>query len=318
VTTEPAAGATAPAVTPSASAVTPAASAVVVNPTKVVDLDARRAEVGAALAAAGWPEPRWLTTTAQDPGCGMTREAIESGAAVVFAFGGDGTVMACASVLAGTDVALAVLPSGTGNLLATNLGLPTSIVDGVASATAGGRRRIDVGVVADVPGSCFTVMAGMGFDADMIIGTSASLKRRIGWPAYAVAAARRLRDRPTRVRVRIDDGPFVRYRMRTVLVANVGRLQGGIPLLADAEPDDGRLDVAILTPHTIGHWLSLAWAVLRRRRDVPRMTVRRARRVEVLADREQPRELDGDVIAPGRRLTVTIRPSALTVCVPAV
>jgi diacylglycerol kinase family enzyme len=288
-------------------------SAVVVNPSKVVDLDGHRREICAALAEAGWPEPLWLETTPDDPGCGQTQQAVGEGAEVVFACGGDGTVMACAGVLAGTDVALAILPSGTGNLLATNLGLPGDVASGVAVATGGVRRRIDLGTVG---GRYFTVMAGMGFDAQMIGATDESLKARMGWPAYVVAALGHLRHRPMRVRIRLDDAPPVRRRARTVLVANVGRLQGGVPLLPDARPDDGCLDVAVLSPHTIGHWLALAWGVLRRRRRVARMETFRARRVEVRCDREQPRELDGDLIEPDRRLTVTVRPHALWLCVP--
>jgi diacylglycerol kinase family enzyme len=101
-----------------------------------------------------------------------------------------------------------------------------------------------------------------------------------------------------------------------VLVANVGRLQGGVRLLSAAEPDDGWLDVAILTPHTVGHWAALGWAVLRRRRRVPRMEVFRGHRVEVASNRPQPRELDGDVIEPGRSLRVEVRPRAIWLCVP--
>jgi YegS/Rv2252/BmrU family lipid kinase len=288
-------------------------SAVVVNPSKVTDLDGRRREICAALARAGWPEPLWLETTPDDPGCGQTRQAIRDGASVVFACGGDGTVMACASELAGTDVALAVLPSGTGNLLAANLGLSSDVAAGVKVATGGKRRRIDVGVVGD---RCFTVMAGMGFDAEMLEATPEKLKKHVGWPAYLIAALRRLRSRPMRVRIRLDGGPPIRRRARTVLVGNVGRLQGGIPLLPDAEPDDGCLDVAVLTPHNLRHWLLLAWGVVRRRRDVPRMETFRARHIEVTSDREQSRELDGDVIAPGRTLSVAIRPRALCLCVP--
>ncbi|HEV7898391.1 MAG TPA: diacylglycerol kinase family protein [Planosporangium sp.] len=288
-------------------------SAVVVNPSKVADLDHRRREICAALARAGWPEPLWLETTRDDPGCGQTRQAIESGASVVFACGGDGTVMACATVLAGTDLALAVLPSGTGNLLAVNLGLSSDVAEGVAVATRGKRRRIDVGVVGD---RCFTVMAGMGFDAEMLEATPEKLKQTVGWPAYLVAALGRLRSRPMRVRIRLDSGPPIRRRARTVLVANVGRIQGGIPLLPDAEPDDGCLDVAVLSPHKLRHWLSLAWGVLRRRRDIARLETFRARHVEITSDREQPRELDGDVIEPGRSLTVTVRPRTLCLCVP--
>lgn len=288
-------------------------SAVVVNPSKVDDLDGRRAEICAALAEAGWAEPLWLETTREDPGCGQTGQAIADGARVVFAFGGDGTVMACATVLAGTDVALAVLPSGTGNLLATNLGLSSDVREGVRVAIHGDRRRIDVGAVGD---RCFTVMAGMGFDAQMLDATPEKLKKRIGWPAYAVAAARHLRNRPMRIRLTIDDGEPMGRRARTVLVGNVGRLQGGIPLLPDAVPDDGYLDVAVLSPQSLGHWATLAWGVVRRRRTVSRMETFRARKVEIVSNKVQQRELDGDVIEPSRTMTVTIRPGALCLCVP--
>jgi YegS/Rv2252/BmrU family lipid kinase len=288
-------------------------SAVVVNPSKVTDLDGRRDEICAALAEAGWAEPLWLETTREDPGCGQTRQAIADGARVVFAFGGDGTVMACATVLAGTDVALAVLPSGTGNLLATNLGLSSNVREGVDVAVNGDRRRIDVGAVDD---RCFTVMAGMGFDAQMLDATPEKLKKHIGWPAYAVAAAKHLRNRPMRVRLTIDDGQPMRRRAKTVLVGNVGRLQGGIPLLPDAVPDDGYLDVAVLSPQSLGHWAALAWGVLRRRRSVSRMETFRARKVEISCNKTQQRQLDGDVIEPSRSMAVTIRPGALCLCVP--
>jgi YegS/Rv2252/BmrU family lipid kinase len=288
-------------------------SAVVINPSKVTDLDARRRDICAALAEAGWPEPLWLPTTAEDPGCGQTEQAIADGVGVVFACGGDGTVMACASVLAGTDVALAILPSGTGNLLAANLGLSSDVKEGIAVATGGKRRRIDVGVAGD---RCFTVMAGMGFDAQMLGATPEKLKKHIGWAAYVLAAVKHLRNRPMRVRITLDGGRPLRRRARTVLVGNVGRLQGGITLLPDAEPDDGCLDVAVLTPRNLRHWASLAWAVIRRRRDVTRMETFRARRIEISSNREQQRELDGDVIEPGRTLSVSIRPAALCLCVP--
>jgi diacylglycerol kinase family enzyme len=119
-----------------------------------------------------------------------------------------------------------------------------------------------------------------------------------------------------RVRVKLDDDQPLRRRARSVLVANVGRLQGGIPLLPDAEPDDGYLDVAVLTPRTLGHWAGLAWAVVSRRGSSSRLELFRARRVEVYSDRLQPRELDGDVIEPGRLLSVSVTPQALTLCVP--
>jgi diacylglycerol kinase family enzyme len=222
-------------------------------------------------------------------------------------------VMACAGTLAGTRVALAVLPSGTGNLLATNMALPSGVSDGIRVATTGTRRQIDLGSCGS---TYFTVMAGMGFDAELIGATSDQLKKRIGWVAYVMAGARRLRQRPMRVRIRLDGGRPFRRRARTVLVGNVGKLQGGIPLLPDAVPDDGWLDVAVLSPHTLGHWLAVAWGVLRRQRDIRRMETFQARHVEVFSNRPQPRELDGDLIEPARTLDVTIAPGALWLCVP--
>lgn len=284
-----------------------------VNPAKVDDLAARRTEICAELAGAGWPEPMWLETTPEDPGCGQTERAIAQGAEIVFACGGDGTVMACVSALAGTRTALAVLPSGTGNLLAANLGLPGDVAAGIAVALGGGRRQLDVGVVEN---RCFVVMAGMGFDAKMLDDASEALKARIGWPAYVLAALRHLRDRPMRLRLRLDGQPAGRRRARSVVVGNVGRLQGGVRLLPDAEPDDGQLDVAVIAPHTLGHWLRLAWGVLRHRPRASLMQTYRAARVEIISDRPQARELDGDVIEPGSRLDIQVRPRALWLCVP--
>ncbi|HEY0699549.1 MAG TPA: diacylglycerol kinase family protein [Micromonospora sp.] len=284
-----------------------------VNPAKVTDLDGLRRTVDDALAAAGWAEPLWYSTTVEEPGRQQTPEAVEAGVEVVFVCGGDGTVLSCVNALVGTDVALAVLPSGTGNLLAANLGLSGDLAAGLEVAVERGRRQLDVG---EVDGQVFTVMAGMGFDAQMLAATSEATKARIGWPAYAVGALRHLRDRPMRVSIRIDGQPPLRRRARTVLVANVGRLQGGVRLLTEAEPDDGYLDVAVLTPRTVGHWLRLGWAVLRRRDRVPRMEVFRGRRVEITSNRAQPRELDGDLIEPGRTLRARIRPRCLWLCVP--
>ncbi|GGK33027.1 sphingosine kinase [Pilimelia terevasa] len=288
-------------------------SAVVVNPSKVSNLAELRHTVNEALSRAGWPAPRWRETSAQDPGLGQTRAAVESGAEVVFVCGGDGTVMSAVSALVGTEVSMAILPAGTGNLLAANLGLSTDLGAGLAVALEGGLRRLDVG---RVEGRHFAVMAGMGFDAHMLDATSDTAKARIGWPAYVLGAVRHLRDRPMQVTVRVDGGAPMRRRARSVLVANVGRLQGGVPLLSEARPDDGVLDIAILTPGTLRKWATLAWGLVRRRRRIPSVETFRGARVEVVSDRPQPRQLDGDLIDPGDRLVVEVMPRAFWLCVP--
>jgi diacylglycerol kinase family enzyme len=208
---------------------------------------------------------------------------------------------------------MAVLPAGTGNLLAANLGLANDVATGVEVALEGGRKRIDVGVVDD---QCFAVMAGMGFDAQMLAGTSEKAKKKIGWLAYVGGAAKHLRDRPMRVRIVLDGGSPMPRRPRTVIVANVGRLQGGVRLLSEARPDDGKLDVAVLSPHSLGHWASLAFAVVRRRKRIPLMETFTAERVEIRSNRAQPRQLDGDLIDRGKLLRVHVRQRALLLCVP--
>jgi diacylglycerol kinase family enzyme len=276
-------------------------------------MDLLRRTINEGLALAGWPEPDYYETTPEDAGRGQAAEAVEKGAELIFVCGGDGTVMAVVTALAGTDVAMAVLPAGTGNLLAANLGLATDAATGVQVALDGGRRRIDVGVVED---KCFAVMAGMGFDAEMLEGTSDVAKKHIGWLAYVGGALKHLRNRPMRVRVVLDGGAPMPRRPRTVIVGNVGRLQGGVRLLGDAKPDDGKLDVAILSPRNLAHWAALGWAVIRRSKRVPRMETYTAERVEIRSNRPQPRQLDGDLIEPGRSLSIHVKPRALLLCVP--
>ncbi|MFD1370272.1 diacylglycerol/lipid kinase family protein [Actinoplanes sichuanensis] len=287
--------------------------AVVVNPTKVADPDQLHRIVEQGLARAGWPAPRWYETTPEDPGRGQAKKAVADGAELVFACGGDGTVTAVVTALSGSDVALAVLPAGTGNLLAANLGLGNDPATGLEVALEGGRRRIDVGVIDD---RCFVVMAGMGFDAQMLEDTSEKAKKRIGWLAYVGGAAKHLLDRPMRARIRLDGGPPMPRRPAAVIVGNVGRLQGGVRLLSKAEPDDGKFDVAILSPTNLAHWAALAWAVVSRRERVPLMETYTASRVEIYSNRAQARQLDGDTIAPGKVMKIHLRPRALLLCVP--
>ena len=260
----------------------PLQSAVIVNPVRVEDMADRRRIIEATLAAAGWPLPVWFETTPHDTGTGQARRAVQEGAAVVFVCGGDGTVRSVIAGLVGTRAALAVLPAGTGNLLATNLGLPDDPAEGVRLAVERGRRRVDVG---QVDGEVFAVMAGMGFDAAMMDDASTRLKARFGSPAYVLSAMKHLRDRPMRVQIRIDDDAPRTRRAKTVLVGNVGRLAAGIRLLPDAKPDNGQMDVAILAPRHLGHWAALAWGVLLRRERVPLMEVLRGSRISIVSDR---------------------------------
>jgi diacylglycerol kinase family enzyme len=287
-------------------------AAVVVNPVKIPD--SFRETVGAAMTEHGWSEPMWLETTPEDPGQGQARAAAAAGVDVVLACGGDGTVTAAAAGLAGTVTPLAVIPLGTGNLLARNLGLPIDVDEALTVALTGRGRRLDTGWAN---GSLFLTMAGLGLDAKMLAGASEPVKKRFGWGAYVAAALRHLRDRPMRVRLRTDSGPPVRRRASGVIVGNVGALQGGVPLLPDAQPDDGLLDVVVLTARSWGSWLTVVLHVLLRRSEATERVLRRTF-AELRIDLDRPHlwELDGEVMGRTRQLVINIQPGALTVRVP--
>ena len=291
----------------------PLKTAIIVNPNRVEGLDELRAGITEQLAEAGWPEPAWLETTAEDPGTGQAKQAVEDGAEVVFVAGGDGTVRACIDGLAGTQTALAILPGGTGNLLAKNIGVPTNTIEGVQLALDRGRRVLDLG---EVEGKTFAVMAGMGLDAAMVDDAPTKVKARLGSVAYVFSAIKHINDAEMKVSVQVDDYPVLRRRARSVLVGNVGRVGAGVNLLPDAEPDNGQLDVAVLAPRNLGHWIQTVFHVLRPGRNkVPNMEVLRGSHITITSDRPQPRQLDGDVIDPSNTLEVTVRPESLWVCV---
>jgi YegS/Rv2252/BmrU family lipid kinase len=287
-------------------------AAVVYNPTKVTDLAALKKRVDRFMETQGWEPPMWLETTAEDPGISMCQKAVEEGAAVVFVCGGDGTVMAVATGMAGTDVPMAILPTGTGNLLARNLDLPINDEAACLRIGVSGRTRaIDVGAVEDRK---FVVMAGLGFDAAMMRDAPEGLKKAVGWPAYVVSAAKHLRGRGIRVAIILDGGAPLHRRLRTVVVGNVGRLQGNFPLLPDAEPDDGILDIVVIATRNVLDWARVGGRVLRRA-NVPDRRMERftAKHVRIEASQRQPRQLDGDVIEDSRTMDITVEPGALKV-----
>ena len=157
-------------------------------------------------------------------------------------------------------------------------------------------------------------MAGIGLDAAVVGAAHAPHKRRLGWVAYAVSGLSRLSVPPGDFTIRLDGGEPLRRRARCVVVGNAGLLPGGFVLLPGARLDDGRLDVGILAPSGLLGWPRAAAQVLTRSRRQDRTLERfQARRVEISAAACLPRQIDGEVIAPGRSLTVTVCPGALTV-----
>ena len=273
----------------------------------------------AAAEERGW-EPCFVPTSDAETGLALTRRAVADGASLVFAAGGDGTVRACAEALAGTDVPLAIVPLGTANLTARALGLPTQASRAVNVGFGGRDRRIDLARLdgTGAGGTVFAAMAGLGLDAAVVGAARAQLKRRFGWVAYAVTGVTRLSLPPCDFTVRLDGGEPLRRRARCVVVANVGLLPGGFTLLPGARLDDGLLDVGILAPGGAWGWVRLAGQVLARgQRQDSALERFQARRVQVSADVDLPRQVDGEIVTPGRTLGVSVSAGALVVRQPA-
>jgi diacylglycerol kinase family enzyme len=294
--------------------------AFIINRTCVRDADRLRRRCREAAVVAGFA-PEFLATSVDEAGSGLAAGAVANGARLVFAAGGDGTVRACAQALAGTAVPLAVLPLGTANLAARALGVPTRVGPALAVGFGGQDRLVDVGV-AD--GMTFLAMAGMGLDAGVVGATPRPLKGALGWAAYAAAGAAKvltsghLLRRGHAFSVRLDEAAPLTRRARSVVAANTGLLPGGFMLLPEASPEDGLLDVGVLAPASLADWVRVAHNVLTHdRAGGPHLERHRAQWVEIQADAPLPRQVDGEVITPGRSLTVTVWPAALRVRSPA-
>jgi diacylglycerol kinase (ATP) len=289
--------------------------AFVVNGARTRRLGDLRAGLAAAARATGWTDPLVLLTSPGDGGQAAARQAVAAGTQLVVAVGGDGTVRACAEVLAGSAVPLAIVPAGTANLAARSLGLPRRLDAALTAALTGRDRRIDLAVADN---AISLSMAGIGVDASVVGGTPDGLKRKLGWPAYAAASAGHLLAARTEFAIALDGGPeFIRLA-RSVVVGNCGLLPGGFLLLPAARPDDGQLDAGILAPAGLVDWARVGLRVLTASgRDDRRLERRQARRVDIRAAVPLPRQIDGEMIGLADSLTVSIMPAALVMRVPA-
>ena len=266
------------------------------------------------LAELGMVEPLWFEVPKSKRAPKRVRKAMDAGADLVLVWGGDGMVQRCVDALAGSDVALGVVPAGTANLFATNLGIPQDIAGAVRVAVRGLRTRLDVG---RINGERFAVMAGVGVDALMIRDADAGLKDRIGKLAYVVTGASGIRADPFRARIKIDRTSWFDGDVSSVLVGNVGTIMGGIEAFDDARPDDGVHEIGGVTADGAGEWArTLGRAAVGTTARSPFVQTVSGRRVRIKLDREMPYELDGGDRPATRALKVDVEAAAVTVCVP--
>ena len=311
-------------------------AAVIYNPIKV-ELDELKAAVEAEPASAGWTV-LWLPTSEDDPGQGPAKEALDSGATLVIAAGGDGTVRAIAEVVRGSDAALSLLPSGTGNLLARNLDLTLDDTEhSLGTAFGGADRAIDIAEIEirrsdnSVDKHAFLVMAGAGLDAKIMSNTDDELKKKVGWLAYAQALSRVLRDKSgLRLRYKLDSHRDRSTRAEAIIVGNCGSLPANILLMPEAVVDDGLLDVVVLRPKSFGGWMAVIFKVFwengvvkrtklgRRMGEVSSdsIAIRQAKVITARLSKAEEIQLDGDPFGEAVGFRVKVDAGGLTIKVP--
>ena len=272
-------------------------------------------ELRRVLAAEGVSEPLWQEVAKSKYAVKAARKALDAGTDLLLVWGGDGTVQRVIDAVAGSGVTVGVLPAGTANLFATNLGIPKDIAGAVQVALHGDRRCLDVGVLN---GTRFGVMAGVGFDASMIEQADRSLKDRWGRLAYVWTGIRASGREARTMTVTVDGNPWFEGKATCVLLGCFGTLTGGLVAFPDADPSDGMLEVGVVTAEGRVQWARVLGRVITRsaeRSPLTRMT--RGRKIDVKLDRPVRYELDGGAQKKKRkRLRATVEPRALHVAVP--
>jgi len=272
-------------------------------------------ELRKVLAREGVADPLWYEVAKSRKAPKYARRALTDGAEVIFVWGGDGMVQRCIDAVAGTEAVLAILPAGTANLLAANLHVPADLAEAVRIGLHGDRRPLDTG---SVNGEHFAVMAGAGFDARMIKQADRGMKDRFGRAAYLYTGARNLSAGRVKAVIEVDGKRFFKGRVSCVLAGNVGKVLGGVEAFQGAQPDDGRLELGVVTAGNAPQWArTLGRVMLGEAERSPFVHVTRGRKFQVRFDRRLPYELDGGARPAARKLRIKVHPASVRICVPA-
>jgi diacylglycerol kinase (ATP) len=265
------------------------------------------------LEAAGVADPLWFEVPKSREAPAQVRHALERGADLVYVWGGDGMVQRSVDVLAGSDTPLAIIPAGTANLFASNLGVPKNIEQAVTIGLHGDRRRLDVG---RFNGERFATMAGAGFDAAMI-RDAGTLKDKLGRAAYVWSGSKNIRLKPFGAKIKVDGVTWYTGKASCILFGNVGDLFAGVDVFEGARPDDGLLELGVVTAVGVSQWArTIARTTVGDASKSPFVQTTQARSVKVELTHKVLYELDGGDRTKVSSFKVKIEPRALSVCVP--
>jgi diacylglycerol kinase (ATP) len=272
-------------------------------------------ELRTTLAANGVHDPMWYEVPKPRLATKHVKKLVKEGVELIFVWGGDGMVRRVIDTVVGAPVTLAILPAGTANLYATNLGIPKDLEEAVKVGLTGSRRQLDVGLMN---GEHFGVMAGTGLDALMIRDADAGLKDKVGRFAYVWTGAKNVRKSSVKMRIEVDGAAWFKGKASCLLVGNLGDVIGGISAFSEARPDDGRLNVGVVTASGALDWIrTLTRSAVGDVEGSPFVETTTGRRIDVRLDKALPYEIDGGARKKTKRLKCKVVPGAIIVSVPA-
>jgi YegS/Rv2252/BmrU family lipid kinase len=290
--------------------------AVIINPIAGLgvrpDTARQRAEQAAAFVEAHGNSAGIFVTEHRHHARDLTQAALARGVDVVIAWGGDGTVNEVASALVFREAALGVVPSGSGNGLARELGLPLEPRGAFERALGEGRRRIDAG---ELGGRLFFNIAGIGFDADVAHRFAAAGHARRGLATYVVQSTKALLSYRASPMTLTVDGAARDVRPLLVAFANARQYGNGALIAPRARIDDGKLDVVVVDDRPLPGIIRRVPALFSGEMDrVPGVSMETATSAQVLASGTIRYHVDGEPFESGGTLSATVRPGGLAVC----
>jgi YegS/Rv2252/BmrU family lipid kinase len=243
----------------------------------------------------------------------LARAARANGARVVVAWGGDGTINEVASELVFSEVAVGIVPGGSGNGLARELGLTADAERGLRNAITGMPKAIDTG---EIENRLFVNLAGIGFDAHVAAQFNAPHNRRRGPRAYVMLTARSLMTyQPHRYDI-VTDGHRINVQALLVVIANGTEFGNRILIAPDARVDDGTLDVVVVEERSRAATICrVPWLVTRSIHRAPAWSSRPAREVAIETQTPMMFHVDGESVQGGTTLRARVHPGSLRVTV---
>lgn len=304
-----------PSATDDTSDATEKCVSIILNPVSGQgDPEQRKKLISEALAKRGYT-CQYAETSKQEGANAIAKRSIGEGVDLLVVAGGDGTVMEVLSAAIGSDIPVAVVPSGTGNLLSVNLGIPTAVPEAVDIALSGCAYPIDIAKTAE--GRHFAIVGGVGLDGRMIKDTGREAKKNLGVLAYLWAVLKNVSRPRVQFQITLDGKPPIRRRAKSVMIANMGKMTGGMDAVPTASPFDGLLDVAVLRAETFGQWLRLiGYLLIGRTPQDPDFDVYQARNAVIESALSQPAQFDGEDGGSLKRLAVEIIPNAVKILLP--